>query len=277
MATVTAPRNNEILLSCQEVSKHFGGVVALAGLNLDIRYNEIFGVIGPNGSGKTTFFNLLTGIFPLTSGTFIYEGHDLTNRTPQEVCRAGISRTFQRSRVCLGLSIFDNLMVGNHINLRHDWWSNLINRNLLYRQLDEMVERARSLLQIFDPKLASRMDELMGNQPMIDRRRVEICRALISGPRLLLLDEPSAGMTHREMRELMENLLHAKQEFGNLTILLIEHEMKIIERVTDRCAVLNFGKKLCEGNYLSVVSNPEVQKAYLGGTVKKAEKVPYAV
>src|SRR5581483_1824492 len=162
MATVTAPRNNEILLSCQEVSKHFGGVVALAGLNLDIRYNEIFGVIGPNGSGKTTFFNLLTGIFPLTSGTFIYEGHDLTNRTPQEVCRAGISRTFQRSRVCLGLSIFDNLMVGNHINLRHDWWSNLINRNLLYRQLDEMVERARSLLQIFDPKLASRMDELMG-------------------------------------------------------------------------------------------------------------------
>jgi ABC-type branched-subunit amino acid transport system ATPase component len=277
VATVSATNKNNILLSCRDVTKRFGGVVALDGLNLDIRYNEIFGVIGPNGSGKTTFFNLLTGIFPLTSGAFTYEGRDLTNRAPQEVCRAGISRTFQRSRVCLGLSIFDNLMVGNHIHLRHDWWANLINRKLMYRQLEEMVERARALLQIFDSKLAGRMDELMGNQPMIDRRRVEICRALISGPRLLLLDEPSAGMTHREMQELMENLLQAKQELGDLTILLIEHEMKIIERVTNRCAVLNFGKKLCEGTYLSVVANPEVLTAYLGSTIQKQEKVSDAV
>lgn len=260
---------HEVLLSCRNVTKHFGGVVALDGLNLDVNSNDFFGVIGPNGSGKTTFFNLLTGIFPLTSGAFIYKGRDLTNRTPQEVCLAGISRTFQRSRLCLGLSIFDNLMVGNHIHLRHDWWANLVRRNLLYSQLDEMVERARSLMKIFDPKLASRMEEPMGNQPMIDRRRVEICRALISGPKLLLLDEPSAGMTHREMQELMENLLHVKQQLGNLTILLIEHEMKIIERVTNRCAVLNFGKKLCEGSYLSVVANPEVQKAYLGGSVQE--------
>jgi branched-chain amino acid transport system ATP-binding protein len=259
---------DQILLSSRHATKRFGGVVALDQLDLDVFRREFFGVIGPNGSGKTTFFNTLTGIFPLTSGSFVYNGRDLTNSTPQQVCRAGIARTFQRSRVCLGLSVFDNLMIGNHIFVDHGVWSNLINRRLLYRQLEEMTERARSLLITFDPKLAGRMDELVGNQPMIDRRRIEICRALVSGPKLLLLDEPSAGMTHREMHELMDNLLEFKQRAGDLTIVLIEHEMKIIERVTDRCAVLNFGRKICEGSYAQVVANPEVQEAYLGTNAK---------
>lgn len=254
----------QVLLSCRQVSKRFGGVVALDHLDLEIGRREFFGMIGPNGSGKTTFFNTLTGIFPLTSGSFIYDNQDLTNASPQQVCRAGISRTFQRSRVCLGLSIFDNLMIGNHISLDRGIWSNLINRSALYHQIDEMAERARLLLKTFDPKLAGRMYELVSNQPMIDRRRIEICRALISGPRLLLLDEPSAGMTDREMRELMNNLLEVKARIGDLTIILIEHEMKIIERVTDRCAVLNFGRKICEGTYSSVVENSDVQEAYLG-------------
>ena len=260
--------DNQILLSCRQATKRFGGVVALDRLDLEIRRREFFGVIGPNGSGKTTFFNTLTGIFPLTSGSFVYENRELTNSTPQQVCRAGISRTFQRSRVCLGLSIFDNLMIGNHIFLNHGVWPNLINRSILHRQIDEMVERARSLLMIFDAKLACKMDELVDNQPMIDRRRIEICRALISAPRLLLLDEPSAGMTQREMRELMDNLLEVKAQLGNLAIILIEHDMKIIERVTDRCAVFNFGRKISEGNYASVIANLQVQEAYLGNKRK---------
>jgi len=258
----------QILLSSRQATKRFGGVIALDQLNLDIFRREFFGVIGPNGSGKTTLFNTLTGIFPLTSGSFVYDGRDLTNSTPQQVCRAGIARTFQRSRVCLGLSVFDNLMIGNHIFLDHGVWSNLINRKLLYRQLEEMAERARTLLMTFDPKLAGRMGELVGNQPMIDRRRIEICRALISAPKLLLLDEPSAGMTQREMHELMDNLVEFKRRAGDLTIVLIEHEMKIIERVTDRCAVLNFGRKICEGSYAQVVANLEVQEAYLGTNAK---------
>src|SRR5262249_38934524 len=159
---------DQILLSCRQVTKHFGGVVALDRLDLDISRREFFGVIGPNGSGKTTLFNTLTGIFPLTSGSFIYDNNDLTNASPQQVCRSGISRTFQRSRVCLGLSIFDNLMIGSHIFLDHGAWSNLVNRKLLYRQVEEMAERARALLMIFDSKLANRMDELVGNQPMIE-------------------------------------------------------------------------------------------------------------
>lgn len=260
---------DHVLLSCRKVTKRFGGVVALDQLDLDVGRREFFGVIGPNGSGKTTLFNVLTGIFPTTSGSFIYDNHDITNLPPQKICRAGISRTFQRSRVCLGLSIFDNLMIGNHIFLDRSLWSNLLSRKALYRQVEDMTERARLLLMIFDPKLAQRMDEPVGNQPMIDRRRIEICRALISRPKLLLLDEPSAGMTQREMRELMDNLLEVKAQIGDLTIVLIEHEMNIIERVTDRCAVLNFGRKLCEGSYWTVVANSEVQDAYLGASAKR--------
>jgi branched-chain amino acid transport system ATP-binding protein len=268
LATVTSADN--VLLSCRNVTKRFGGVVALDKLDLDVRRRQLFGVIGPNGSGKTTLFNVLTGIFPITSGSFVYDGRDITNLPPQKICRAGISRTFQRSRVCLGLSIFDNLMIGNHIFLDHSLWSNLLSRKALYRQVEEMTERGKSLLMVFDPKLAQRMDELVGTQPMIDRRRIEICRALISYPKLLLLDEPSAGMTQHEMRELMDNLLEVKAQIEDLTIILIEHEMNIIERVTDRCAVLNFGRKLCEGSYRTVVANSEVQEAYLGAGAKRA-------
>lgn len=259
----------ETLLSCRQVTKRFGGVLALDRLDLDIGRREFFGIIGPNGSGKTTFFNVLTGIFSLTAGSLIYEGRDVSNFSPQQVYRAGISRTFQRSRMSLGLSIFDNLMVGNHRFLNHGVAANLFNRKVLYRQLAEMTDQARALVMTFDPKLAQRMDEPMGNQPMIDRRRIEICRALIGRPKLLLLDEPSAGMTPREMRELMDNLLEVKKQIGDLTIILIEHEMSIIERITDRCAVFNFGRKLCEGSYANVVAEEQVREAYLGTSAKR--------
>jgi branched-chain amino acid transport system ATP-binding protein len=252
------------LLECRGLTRRFGGVVALDGLDLSIDPGTVLGLIGPNGSGKTTFFNVLTGIFPADAGEIRFAGASLAGARPQAVYRSGIARTFQRSRLCLPLSIFDNLMVGNHQHLDHGLWFNLARRKALRRQIEESHHAARELLRIFDPPLADRMLEPAARIPMIDRRRVEVCRALISRPRLLLLDEPSAGMTHEETVRLMDDILLVQQKLGGLTIILIEHEMTVIERVTQKCVVLNYGRKIAEGAYQEVSRDPEVRKAYLG-------------
>jgi ABC-type branched-subunit amino acid transport system ATPase component len=257
------------LLSCHELTKRFGGVVALDGLTLDIRRDEVLGIIGPNGSGKTTFFNVITGIFRATLGWIRYEGEIVTDFTPQQLHRVGIARTFQRSRLCLDLSIFDNVMIGNLNNLTQSIRFNLIDRRRLRVQVEEQIEECRALVKIFDPSLAHRIHELVGSQPMIDRRRIEVCRALISKPKLLLLDEPSAGMTEWETRQLMDNIVEAKAQLGEVSIVLIEHEMNVMQRITDRCIVLNFGRKICEGGYAEIIENTEVQEAYLGGNIER--------
>jgi branched-chain amino acid transport system ATP-binding protein len=256
---VTAP-----LLACRGLTRRFGGVVALDGFDLDVEAGSVLGLIGPNGSGKTTFFNVLTGIFPPSGGEIRFAGEEITGSSPQGVYRMGIARTFQRSRLCLPLSIFDNLMVGNHQRLRHGLWFNLVRRRALRREVAENFEAARELLGIFDPPLAARMLDPAARIPMIDRRRVEVCRALISRPKLLLLDEPSAGMTHDETLRLMDDILLVQQKLGGLTIVLIEHEMSVIARVTRRCAVLNYGRKIAEGTYADVSQEPLVRQAYLG-------------
>jgi branched-chain amino acid transport system ATP-binding protein/sulfate-transporting ATPase len=154
-------------------------------------------------------------------------------------------------------------MVGNHRNLPHGLWLNLVDRRALGRQIEQNIGAARELLAIFDPPLAGRLFEAAGRIPMIDRRRVEVCRALISRPKLLLLDEPSAGMTHDETLRLMDDILKVQQQL-RLTIILIEHEMSVIERITSRCVVLNYGKKIAEGAYAQVSQDPLVRQAYLG-------------
>ena len=254
------------LLVCHGLTRQFGGVVALSGLDLEVRRGELLGLIGPNGSGKTTFFNVLTGLFPPTRGQIVFDGAPLAGATPQEVHRAGITRTFQRSRLCLELSIFDNLAIGAHQRLDHRFLSNVLRRRALAREADATAAAATELLQIFDPPLARRLFEPMTGVAMIDRRRVEICRALMSHPRLLLLDEPSAGMTADETTRLMDDILEVRRRFGDLTVILIEHEMSVIRRVTERCVVLNYGKKLCEGTFAEVSADPEVRRAYLGLT-----------
>ena len=252
------------LLSISNLGKKFGGVQALDDLNLDVKRNRILGLIGPNGSGKTTFFNVVTGIYPTTSGKVVFEGGDITNFSPQKVYRAGVARTFQRSRLLLPLSIMDNITLGDHSQLENGLFFNLFRRRALAAQYREILDKSRDLITIFDPDLADRIFEPVVNLPMISRRRIEICRALISNPKLLLLDEPSAGMTHEETFRLIDDILQIKERIEDLTIIIIEHEMSVMERITDHCAVLNFGRKICEGTYQQIASDTEVQQAYLG-------------
>jgi ABC-type branched-subunit amino acid transport system ATPase component len=255
---------NAGLLACKGLTCRFGGVVALDGVDFDVKEGEIVGLIGPNGSGKTTLFNVVTGIYAADDGTVTFAGKDMTAAAPQAVYRAGITRTFQRSRMCLPLSVFDNIMVGNHKRLSHGLLFNLLRRDAFAAELARSFEEARELVAVFNPDLAGRIDEPAAGLPMIDRRRVEICRALISRPRLVLLDEPSAGMTHEETRHLMDDILIVRGRIPGLTIVVIEHEMGVIERVTDRCAVLNYGRKIKEGTFAEVAGDRQVQEAYLG-------------
>jgi branched-chain amino acid transport system ATP-binding protein/sulfate-transporting ATPase len=252
------------LLQARGLTKRFGGVVALDDFNVDVHPNEILGLIGPNGSGKTTFFNVVTGIYGVDAGHIAFDGTDITGASPQAVYRAGIARTFQRSRLSLPLSILDNIMIGNHKRLNQGLWFNLMRRRQLEAEFAASYRSARALIEVFEPHLAERMFEPVAGLPMIDRRRIEICRALISEPKLLLLDEPSAGMTHDETAQLMDDILQVRKRLDDLTIVLVEHEMGVIERITDRCAVLNFGRKVAEGPYREVAADPQVQEAYLG-------------
>jgi branched-chain amino acid transport system ATP-binding protein len=252
------------LLEVRGLTKRFGGVVAIDGLDIVVAPNEILGLIGPNGSGKTTFFNVITGLHVADAGRVTFAGVDITSATARMIYRVGISRTFQHSRLSLSLSLFDNIMIGNHKRLNQGLWFNLMRRTALRREFEDGYRAARALVEVFEPALVARMFEPVAGLPMIDRRRIEICRALIGAPSLLLLDEPSAGMTHDETTELMDDIFLVRDRHKGLTIIIIEHEMGVIERITNRCVVLNFGRKIAEGPYREVASASEVQEAYLG-------------
>ena len=253
-----------VLLETRGLSKHFGGVLALDALDLAVAPNEILGLIGPNGSGKTTFFNVITGIYGADAGRVTFNGADVTNASGRVVYQAGMSRTFQHSRLSLPLSIFDNIMIGNHKRLNQGLWFNLVRRRDFKREFEQSYAAARALVEVFELALADRLFDPVAGLPMIDRRRIEICRALISAPKLLLLDEPSAGMTREETAELMNDILQVRARNKDLTIIIVEHEMGVIERITDRCVVLNFGRKIAEGPYRTVAADAQVQEAYLG-------------
>ena len=252
------------ILEANNLTMRFGGVTALDDLSMHVNEGEVLGLLGPNGSGKTTFFNVITGLYRASSGNVSFRGQDLTDATAQEVYLHAITRTFQRSRLSLPLTVFDNIAIGDNRRLNTGLVFNLFARDRFEREYDKVVEQVRSLLETFNPKLAGKIFEPVANLPMIDRRRIEICRALISEPDLLLLDEPSAGMTHDETAEVMNDILQVRSKIKPFTIVLIEHEMGLIQRMTERCIVLNYGKKIAEGTYEEIVSNREVQVAYLG-------------
>ncbi len=252
------------LLEARGLTMKFGGVTALDALDLIVHEHEILGLLGPNGSGKTTFFNVVTGLYAATAGQVLLDGADITRRSPQAVYGAGVTRTFQRSRLSLPLSVFDNVVLGHTRHLNAGLLFNLLRRNALRQQFQEQVEAVQQLLRTFNAGMADKLWQPAGSLSMIDRRRVEVCRALIANPRLVLLDEPSAGMTHDETAELMDDILQVRERLSPFTIVIIEHEMGVIQRMTQRCVVLNYGKKIADGSFAEITANTEVQIAYLG-------------
>lgn len=255
---------HKTMIEVNDLTMRFGGLTALDKLNLTIREGEIVGLLGPNGSGKTTFFNVLTGLYKASSGTITFNQENVLGKTPQEIYRSGVARTFQRSRLSLPLTVFDNIVIGDYQHMSHGLVFNLLRRKAFRAEYDAYVEKVQALLNIFSPPLVERLFEPVETFSMIDRRRIEVCRALISQPRLLLLDEPSAGMTHDETDALMDDILQVRGKLQNLSVVLIEHQMNVIERITDRCVVLNYGKKIAEGTYAEITADPDVQTAYLG-------------
>lgn len=252
------------LFSAQDVSVRFGGVHAVDNLSLDIVEGTITGLIGPNGSGKTTFFNAITGLAKLAGGRIAIDGQEIGGLQPREIYGFGVTRTFQRSRLCLSLSVFDNIVIGRQNSLDLGLIGNLLRRRRFNETVRENYERVHELLTTFSEPLARRIFDPLHSLNMIDRRRIEVCRALIAEPRLLLLDEPSAGMTHDETREFMDDILNVRKNIPRMSIVIIEHEMDLIQRVAERCVVLNYGRMVADGTFEAVVADPWVQEAYLG-------------
>ena len=256
---MTAP-----LLEARALTMRFGGVTALDALDLVVHEREILGLLGPNGSGKTTFFNVVTGLYAASAGQVLLDGAEITRQSPQAVYRAGVTRTFQRSRLSLPLTVFDNVAIGQTQHVDPGLVFNLLRRKALRLQFEQTALQVHAMLQTFSASMAAKMWQPAGSLSIIDRRRVEVCRALISNPRLVLLDEPSAGMTHDETRELMDDILMVRERLSPFTVVIIEHEMGVIQRITHRCVVLNYGKKIADGSYDEITHHPEVQVAYLG-------------
>lgn len=252
------------LFSAQDVSVRFGGVHAVDNLSLDIVEGTITGLIGPNGSGKTTFFNAITGLCKLAGGRIAIDGQEIGGLQPREIYGFGVTRTFQRSRLCLSLSVFDNIVIGRQNALDLGLIGNLLRRRRFNEAVRENHERVHALLMAFSEPLARRIFDPLHSLSMIDRRRIEVCRALIAEPRLLLLDEPSAGMTPDETREFMDDILNVRKNNPRMSIVIIEHEMDLMQRVAERCVVLNYGRMVADGTFETVVADPWVQEAYLG-------------
>ncbi|MCM1091095.1 MAG: ABC transporter ATP-binding protein [Butyrivibrio sp.] len=249
------------LLDIKNLSISFGGLRAVDDFSVTVEKGCLYGLIGPNGAGKTTVFNLLTGVYKPDEGIITLDGENVTGKKTIDINRAGIARTFQNIRLFKELSVLDNVKVGLH---NHNGYGTLtgILRLPKYRRVEkQMDEEAIELLKVFD--LDGEAGTLASNLPYGKQRKLEIARALATKPKLLLLDEPAAGMNPNETQELMETISFVRKHF-DMTILLIEHDMKLVSGICEELTVLNFGRVLCQGKTAEVLNNPEVIKAYLG-------------
>jgi branched-chain amino acid transport system ATP-binding protein len=252
---------NDDLLVMSEVTKAFGGLLAVKDFSLSLPKGSLQGLIGPNGAGKTTAFNLITGIIPLTSGSVTFKGERVDGLEPYEVTRLGVARTFQNIRLFSNLSVLDNVRIAYHAHAGYSLGDSIL-RSRRYEQKErELTERALDFLAIF--KLEDIADEIAKNLPYGQQRRVEIARALACDPALLLLDEPAAGMNPREILELMELIHFVKERFG-LTILLIEHQMRVVMGICEYLTVMDFGEVIARGTPKEIQNNATVIEAYLG-------------
>ena len=256
-----AADGRELVLKTEHLCIQFGGLRAVDDVNLEIRKGELYGLIGPNGAGKTTVFNILTGVYKPTSGRVFLNGQDITGKAPAEVNRRGIARTFQNIRLFNSLTVIENVMVGLANQIPCNMVQSILRLPRHKATEKEFYDRALELLRVF--KLDEYKVYLAANLPYGKQRRLEIARAMATKPTLLLLDEPAAGMNPNETQELMEDISFIRREF-DMTILLIEHDMRLVGGICENVTVLNFGTELAKGETARVLSDPAVVKAYLG-------------
>lgn len=262
--------NNQNLLQTKNLSMYFGGLAAINKVNFDVPKGKTVGLIGPNGSGKTTFFNIISGIYRPSEGEVWFDDENTVGCKSHEIARKGITRTFQNNRLFWQLSILDNVILGMYTKQRATLFDVLIRYKRTKKELENCAARAIEILGYFSHDLSKQHARPVSDLSQGDRRRVEICRALASDPKLLLLDEPSAGMSPEETDKLMEDIGKVKERYPDISIIIIEHDMTVIEEIAQHVIVFNYGKKITEGTYSEIIHNEEVLEAYLGKETEDA-------
>lgn len=253
------------LLQTTGLSINFGGLWAVDNVDFEIEPSQIVGLIGPNGSGKTTFLNIVSGIYKASRGEAFLGGENITSLKPHQVYKKGISRTYQSSRLCWDLSVADNLLVGTFTSQKYGLFSTIFQPKKINNEIHNYLQESLDMLSYFNPDLIDRRYDLTKNIPHIDRRRIEITRALMGKPKVLLLDEPTAGLNDDETMSMMDDIRKIKEKMQDIAIIIIEHDMKVMENVPERIVVFNAGAKIAEGVYEEVINDRNVIDAYIGG------------